>query len=166
MLYLPISYFIVLLILYCLYWYNFIHKIRYLPQYCFLISNLYAIAFTDWVLRWQSSLNLLVKVLASGKNSTIWAVVWVAEKRLKEVLFINLINELLANKRKLAKVELNCYLDIGIHLDIAKYFNIAKRIFENIKLSMRDKSWNLSEKKYTKVFSCFLFLLTRYGLVA
>lgn len=53
-----------------------------------------------------------------------------------------------------------------MHLDIAKYLNIAKRIFENIKLSIKDRSWKVSENKCTEVLSGSLFVLTRPGSVA
>lgn len=80
-----------------------------------------------------------------------------------------MINKSSAYKEKLAKVELNCYLNIAAYfhiaknskitgcflesvklnchldkaayLDIAGYSEIASRILENVKLKKRDKNW-------------------------
>ncbi len=62
------------------------------------------------------------------------------QERLRGASLVSLIDEYSANLRKLAKVELNYHLDIGMHLDIAKYLNIIGRIFESVKISIRDKS--------------------------
>ena len=57
------------------------------------------------------------------------------------------------------------HLDIGAYLIIAKYSNIAGRIFESVKLSMKDRSWRVSKKRYREVFGVSPFLVTRLGLV-
>ena len=64
------------------------------------------------------------------------------------------------------KVELNCHLDIGMHLDIAKYSNIAGRIFESVELSMRGGSWRESERRCMEVLGGSPFLVTRPGSAA
>ena len=57
------------------------------------------------------------------------------------------------------------YLDIGAHLNIAKYLNIAGRIFQSIKLSMKDRSWKALERRCREVYDDSSFLVTRPSLV-
>lgn len=64
------------------------------------------------------------------------------------------------------KVKPNYNLDIGLYFDITKYLNNTKRIFENIKLNIRNKNQRILEKKYIKVYGNFYFLVKRSNLVA
>ena len=73
---------------------------------------------------------LFSTIILSGKNSTFWAIY----EKLREALLVSLTDEWLANKNKLAKIELNCYLDIGVHLNIAKHSKYTKRNLRNVKL--------------------------------
>ncbi len=84
---------------------------------------------------------------------------------MKEVLLISLIDELSTNKIKIAKVKLNCYLDIGTYLNIIKCLKIKGYIFESVKLSMRDGNWKILKKKYKKALGDCLFLVTKSSLV-
>lgn len=58
----------------------------------------------------------------------------------------------------------DCYLDFGANLNIVKYLNITGRIFENVKLSIKNRNWKLS-KKNREVFPHFVFLVLRPGFV-
>ena len=55
--------------------------------------------------------------------------------------------------------------DIGAHLNITKYLNIAGHIFESVKLSMKNRKWRALEKRCRKVLGASLFLVTRSSLV-
>ena len=92
---------------------------------------------------------LFSRAILSGKNSTVWAAVWVAREGLK----------------KASGRFSDCHLDISAHLNIAKYLNIAGRIFESVKLSMKDRSWKASERRCREVLGGSLFLVFRPGLV-
>ncbi len=83
---------------------------------------------------------MLDRALPSSKISTVLATVWTGQERLEEILLVSLTDKLSANKAKLAKVKLNCHSDIGALLNIAKCLKIDGRIFEIVKLSMRDRS--------------------------
>lgn len=47
-----------------------------------------------------------------------------------------MIDELSVDNIKLAKVRLNCYLNINAHLDIVKYLKITRHIFESVELRL------------------------------
>lgn len=93
------------------------------------------------------------------------------------ILYISLFDDLLANKIKLGKVKLNWYLDIDANFKLSYHINISsdlnfaecikigRRIIENVKLNMRDKSWKLFEKIYNEVFGSSPFLLTKLDFV-
>lgn len=77
----------------------------------------------------------------SSENSIICSIVWAIRKRLRETLLVSLINMSSANKKELAKVELNCHLDIiGAHLnlscyvDIGTHLKVVEQISESVKL--------------------------------
>lgn len=87
---------------------------------------------------------LFDKALSSSKDLTVWAAIWPIRKRLEETFgrFFD------------------CHLDIGADLNIAKYSNIARRIFKSVEPSKgRDRS-KKSREQQKEVFSGSLFLVT------
>ena len=103
-----------------------------------------------WNLLWVCYCNYLFsRAILSSKNSNVWVVVWIVRKRLKETF-----NRFL-----------NCDSDIIAYLNIAKYLNITSCIFESVKLSIKNRSWKVLEKRYKEAFANFLFLMTRLSLV-
>lgn len=64
-----------------------------------------------------------------------------------------------------AKIKFSYQSKITAYFNIIVYWKILDYILENIELSMRDKIKRASEKKYKKVFGCFIFLVTRPNIV-
>ena len=87
---------------------------------------------------------LFDKTLSFGKDLTIWAAISMAKKGLEET----------SNRFS------DCHLDIGAHLNIANYSNIAGRIFKSVKPSKENDESEESQKQCKKVLGSFPFLVT------
>ncbi len=57
------------------------------------------------------------------------------------------------------KIELKCQSDIAADLDIKKYSNITRRMFEDVELKEGDGGW--WERRYKQVFGGSLFSMTK-----
>lgn len=66
---------------------------------------------------------------------------------------------------KLAKIKLNCHLDIATHPDITEYSNITKHILERVELEKSDEDERIREEKYKEVLGSYSLLIIRSGLV-
>lgn len=88
-------------------------------------------------------------MILSSENLTVWAAVWVVRG---------------GSKKAFGRFS-DYHSDIGTYLNITKYSNIIGRIFESVRLSMKHRSWKVSERRYREVFIGSSFLVTKLGLV-
>lgn len=77
---------------------------------------------------------------------------------MKEVLLVNLTNKWSVNKEKLTKKKL-------AKAGMSYNSDITERSFKSIELSIKDRGWKVSERKYIKVFGRFAYLVTKIALV-